>query len=127
MLSKVLKKVKSKFIVLAPMYLGTKKDIKRAFLKVIARNGEGIVVKDLDSGYKFNSKTPKWYKVKKEVEEDYVILGFTETNSKEYADKKWIGAIECGLYKSGKLEKVMQVGSMTNEIREYASKIKRRF
>jgi ATP-dependent DNA ligase len=99
--------------------------IKGEYNRVVKEGGEGIIVKSVRTVYIDNSKSKEWIKVKKEVDGDFVVMGFTKTSSKAYAAKGWIGAVEVGLYENGKLKKVMQVGSMSEEVRDYFSKTKR--
>ena len=58
---------------------------------------------------------------------DYVIMGFKETNSEEFAKKGWIGAILGGLFVGGELVEKVAVGSMTFETREALSKFPEKY
>ena len=90
----------------------------RAFYEeVVARGGEGIILKDNRSSY-----GEDWVKEKKEFTVDVVICGFTEAEveSKKKGDAEatstkyagQIGAVEFGAYVDGKLVKIGQASGM---------------
>lgn len=97
--------------------------IKKLYEKVVAEGGEGLIVKDIeDNEYRYGGKSPYWYKIKKHVTMDYVIMGFSNTNSADFMAKGWIGGIVGGLFVNKELVKKVIVGSMTFEWREELSK-----
>ena len=100
------------------------KKVASYFKKIVDAGGEGVIAKSLTEvePYKFGGKTKHWYKIKKSTTMDYVIMGYRETNSEEFAKKGWIGAIVCGLYEKGKLVEKVDVGSMDFYTRGLVSK-----
>lgn len=93
-------------------------EVKDMYERIVARGGEGLIVKDLnDEDYRFGGKSPLWYKIKKFVTFEYVIVGYTKTNSADFAQRGWIGGVVGGLYEDGKLLEKVTVGSMTFEWR----------
>jgi len=104
------------------------KKVKDWFDEIVKKGGEGLVVKDLaDKSYNFGGKSKLWYKIKKLVSMDYVIMGYEDSNSEKYGSKGWIKHIVCGLYENGKLVEKVRVGSMTDEIRKEISKNKDKY
>jgi ATP-dependent DNA ligase len=109
---------------------------KRIFYEgIVARGGEGVILKRKDHAY--GDKTG-WVKVKKQATADVVIMGFVpakEMSVKKGADKATItkyakagliGAIQCGQYDSGGglkvwLREVATVSGMTDDLRERLS------
>jgi bifunctional non-homologous end joining protein LigD len=87
---------------------------KELLSKVYNGNGEGIVLKHIESIYVEGKKHKSWYKVKKEIMVDAVIIGYEYGKGKYNKNK--IGAIIYGAYNNGKLEQWGTVGSMTKEI-----------
>lgn len=100
-------------------------DAQKMYDKIVDNGGEGIIVKNpMDMDYRFGKKSPLWYKVKKEVSMDYIIMGYSETESDDFRAKGWIGGLVCGLYEGEDLVKKVTVGSMDFEHREKFSKNK---
>lgn len=115
---------------------------KELFDSVLERNGEGLVLKNLKSAYKFK-RSPDWLKYKKVQTVDLVIMGVVNPD-KEYTGKfskeelkarnypYWVGdepvsrtyykgylaGIICGAYKDGKLKKVATVKGFGDDIQE---------
>lgn len=93
-------------------------DVRDLYEHIVARGGEGLVVKDLnDKQYRPGGKSPLWYKIKKQLTMDYVICGFSKTNSAAYAKKGFVGGVICGLYVNGNLVEKVTVGSMSDDQR----------
>ena len=89
---------------------------KRGLLEYAESNGlEGIMLKNVDALY-YPDKRPEntWYKVKKSMTYDVVVMGFTEGKGKY---KGLIGAVEFGLYKEGTLTYCGQCSGFTDEQR----------
>jgi len=89
---------------------------KRGLLaSVEASGGEGIMLKNVDSLY-YPDKRPEsvWYKVKKHIIYDVVVMGFTEGKGKY---EGLIGAIEFGLYKDGTLTYCGQCSGFSDALR----------
>lgn len=98
-------------------------EVEKLFKEVVKQGGEGLIIKDTkDENYRFGGKSPLWYKIKKFITFDYVIMGFSETESADFRDRGWIGGVIGGLYVDGELVKKITVGSMTFEWRERFSK-----
>lgn len=96
--------------------------------EVVAQGGEGLIVKDTrDRNYIFGGKSKLWYKIKKLVTMDYVIMGYSPTDSADFAARGWIGGIICGLYQEGELVEKVTLGSMTFQLREMFSKDKHKY
>lgn len=98
--------------------------VKNVYDEIIRGGGEGLIIKDIaDNMYRFGSKSPYWYKIKKHITLDYVITGYTKTQSAEYASKGWIGGVQGGLYVNGTLHNKIVVGSMDHNWRnEFSAK-----
>lgn len=97
-------------------------EVRELFDAIVAKGGEGVCVKDpTDRDYRFGAKSPFWFKVKKLKEMDYVVMGYKDTKSDEFANRGWIGAVILGLYVGGKLVDKVDVGGMTFQAREYIS------
>ena len=105
-------------ISLVPQY---KNSFVEHFNLIISEGGEGLVIKKIGKGtaYKAGTKTHEWSKIKKTLTMDYVIMGYDISSSKSYSGM--IKAIQLGIYKNGKLEKVGKVGSMKVKDREFFS------
>jgi bifunctional non-homologous end joining protein LigD len=94
------------------------KKVEKLYQGIISQGGEGLIIKDLeDLEYRPGFKSPYWYKIKKHVSMDYVINGYTETNSADFAEKGWIGGILGGLYVGTELVNKVTVGSMSHQWR----------
>ena len=91
---------------------------------VLDAGGEGLIAKEIEdqSPYIPGGKTKAWYKIKKAVTMDYVIMGYLKTESSDYASRGWIGSIVCGLYEDGVLTKKVDVGSMSFNVRDRISR-----
>jgi ATP-dependent DNA ligase len=95
------------------------KQVREMYDKIVKYGGEGVIVKDIkDEDYRFGGKSPRWYKIKKHVTMDYVIMGYTKTKSVSFAAKGWIGGIVGGLFVNGSLSEKVTVGSMDFSWRE---------
>lgn len=105
------------------------KKVSAQFKKIVDNGGEGVIAKSISESeaYKFGGKTKFWYKIKKNTTMDYVIMGYRDTNSAEFAKKGWIGAIVCGLYENGKLVEKVDVGSMDFYTRDLISRNKDKY
>ena len=97
---------------------------KKYYETIISNGGEGIVLKDLNATYGNG-----WFKVKKYVTYDVVILGYkapNKTSTKSdgtksvtaYYQKGLIGSIRFGLYKGGKLVELGTCSGMDLQTRE---------
>lgn len=102
---------------------------KRQLLDEIEKSGlEGIILKDSNSTYVQDKRSPNWIKVKKEQTYDVVITGFDEPKEEskkatgilsptKYKEKGWIGAVRYGCYRNGKLVEVGSVSGMDENVR----------
>jgi ATP-dependent DNA ligase len=92
------------------------------FNKLVSEGKEGLVIKDMnDTSYEFGGKSKLWYKIKKLVSNDYVIMGYDNSDSIKYSKLDWIKNIICGLYEGTELIEKVKVGSMTEEVRKEIS------
>jgi ATP-dependent DNA ligase len=103
------------------------------YYRILSNGGEGVVLKNLDSPYlQGERKKDIWLKMKKSRTYDVVITGFSQPEQysedvsgkqiiNKYYAKKWIGAIEFGVYKYGKLEFLGKTSGMDESLREKMS------
>lgn len=98
--------------------------------EIWARQGEGIILKRIDSAY---GNENAWVKVKREETYDVVITGFDppkdvstkvsgETSVTKYAAEGLIGAIRFGQYKDGKLVECGACSGFDDDVRRKISK-----
>lgn len=93
---------------------------------VYKKEGEGIVLKYINSSYYAGKKHKEWFKVKKEIKVDAVIMDY-ELGKGKY-NKELVGAIVYGAYnKDGILEKWGTVGSMTKDVIELLTNNKKKY
>jgi DNA ligase-1 len=52
------------------------------FGNVISKGGEGVILKDIDSGYFFGKRNDRMLKIKEEVTKDFVVIGIAEGEGK---------------------------------------------
>jgi bifunctional non-homologous end joining protein LigD len=84
-----------------------RKEFPKIYKSIVARKGEGVMLKRKTSEYVHDSRK-FWTKVKKEQTEDCVVVGITEGLGR----RKWtFGALVLGQYHNGKLVYVGNVGS----------------
>lgn len=97
-------------------FSGDKTAILKHFHKIIERGGEGIVLKNMYSLY-HPGKRPEnvWYKMKKTVTHDFVVMGFKPGEGKYLG---MIGSIMCGGWKGGELIHVCNASGMTDAERQ---------
>jgi bifunctional non-homologous end joining protein LigD len=104
-----------------------RRDEKFTFLNMVwEAGGEGVIFKHVDSLY---AEKNRWAKVKHELTEDVVIMGYEEPAAlsekvdglksiTKYKANGWIGAITCGQYDAtGELVEVASVSGMTDSMR----------
>lgn len=84
------------------------------YQEIMAKNGEGIVIKDMDSPY-----GKGWTKVKKVLEDSVIIVGFTSGKGK-YTNQ--IGAIRFGQYVDKELIEYGQCSGMDDATRDKLTK-----
>ena len=112
-------RIYSKDIIYLPYAYSTEE--KEALYKsVLAKGGEGIMLKRLDATYVLGGRPANnWYKAKKSMTIDAVILGFT-TGKGKYNTQ--IGAVKFGQYvdtpKGWILKELGQASGMTDTIRQ---------
>lgn len=106
----------SKHVDLSQVHTGTA--AKRALLDSVFKRGEeGIMLKRKDALYHADKRPEhNWYKVKKHITFDAVIMGF-EAGKGKYKDQ--IGSIVYGMYdkKGGKLEAIGTTSGITDDLR----------
>lgn len=157
-LESVIKRIQNPFIQLAPVYVDNtciyKKELDMNFVvtpyngytqlykEVQERGGEGIILKNIESQYKFK-RSKDWLKFKAVRTADLVIMGLVEPKkeytgkfsdkelkergwlywedgkpvSKTYA-KRWVAGLKLGAYKDGKLTYVTTVKGFSDEVQD---------
>ena len=104
----------SKYIHILP-WVTTKAEKHKLYESVLARGGEGIMLKRIDATYVRGGRPANnWYKVKKSSTFDCVVMGFTRGKGKYNST---IGAVVFGQYVDGKLTELGQASGMSDEIR----------
>lgn len=88
--------------------------IEGLYQEIMAKNGEGIVIKDIDSPY-----GKGWTKIKKVLEDSVIIVGFTSGKGK-YTNQ--IGAIRFGQYVDKELIEYGQCSGMDDATRDKLTK-----
>jgi ATP-dependent DNA ligase len=118
------------------VHLVEQRSNKQALLTEIAVRGlEGIILKNKNSTYVQDKRSPNWIKVKKEQTYDVVITGYDEPKAEskktsgilsetKYKAKGWIGAIRYGCYRNGELVEVGSVSGMDDDVRQMLSENK---
>ena len=157
-LQNVIKVLKNPFIQYAPVYVDNLCNYRtelnmdytvtpydgysHLYEEIQGRGGEGIILKDIESPYKFK-RSSDWLKFKAVRTADLVIMGFVEPKkeytgkfsveelkergwdywengepvSKTYA-KKWVAGLKLGAYKDGKLTYVTTVKGFSDGVQE---------
>jgi bifunctional non-homologous end joining protein LigD len=106
--------MQSKYIHFLP-WVATKAEKRKLYESVLARGGEGIMLKRLEAGYVQGGRPANnWLKAKKSSTFDCVVLGFTRGKGKYNTT---IGAVVFGQYVDGKLTELGQASGMSDEIR----------
>jgi len=108
----------SKYIIYLPYAFSTQEK-KNLYESVIAKNGEGIMLKRLSAEYVLGGRPANnWYKFKKSATFDCIVMGFTQGKGK-YNTR--IGAIIFGQYvntpQGWKLKPLGQASGMTDKQR----------
>lgn len=98
-------------------------EIKTLYEGIVKDGGEGIVLKDPSKPY-IKGKLPDWLKIKKEISKEFQIIGYENSTAKKYVSKDWIKAILLAEVGDQNRARVMQCGSMTEEMREAFSEDK---
>jgi bifunctional non-homologous end joining protein LigD len=94
-LESIRKKIASPYIIFLS-WANTSKDKHDLYQRIIQNNGEGVVLKNLYTKYIQGARpSDNWYKAKKSMTIDAVILGFT-TGKGKYNSQ--IGAVKFGQY-----------------------------
>jgi ATP-dependent DNA ligase len=114
-LESIRKKIISPYIVFLP-WANTAKDKHDLYQRIIKQNGEGVVLKNFYANYVQGARPSGcWYKAKKSMTIDAVILGFTQGQGK-YNTR--IGALIFGQYvttpKGWKLKELGKASGMTD-------------
>ncbi|MGA2624474.1 MAG: hypothetical protein ABSF91_11515 [Bacteroidota bacterium] len=119
MLEIIQKKLESPYIIILPYAFSTEEKWT-LYNRVLANNGEGIMLKNLYAPY-LQGGTPanNWYKKKKSATFDCVIIGFTKGAGKFNTQ---IGAVRFGQYINGELRELGQASGMTDAVRSDMSR-----
>ena len=103
--------------------------VNEKFKRIIAKGGEGVMLKNLDATYHPGKRPANvWFKIKKSETYDVVILGFDEGEGKY---KNMVGSISYGAYIKGQLMAIGNVsgfddalrGAMTRSPAEYIGNV----
>ncbi len=114
-LDEVEARVTSEFVSVLPIATGNNAK-RRLYKDVLAKGGEGIILKRLDAYYIPGARpSDNWYKAKRSATFDCVVIGFTRGDGKY---NKWIGAVRFGQYVDGQLVELGQASGMTDIIRK---------
>lgn len=100
---------------------------KSLYEKTVANGGEGVMLKDLNAPYGSG-----WYKVKKFITQDVIILGYTKAkktskkvdgtiSATAFSKDNLIGAIIFGMYVNGQLTELGRCSGMSATIRKELS------
>ena len=121
-LESIKKKIASPYIIFLP-WANTSKDKHDLYQQIIKRGGEGVVLKNLYATYIQGTRpSGNWYKAKKSMTIDAVILGFT-TGKGKYNTQ--IGAVKFGQYvttpKGWILKEIGQASGMSDAERQKIS------
>jgi ATP-dependent DNA ligase len=121
-LESIRKKIASPYIIFLP-WANTSKDKHDLYQKIIKQTAEGVVLKNLYSTYIQGARpSNNWYKAKKSMTIDAVILGFT-TGKGKYNTQ--IGAVKFGQYvntpKGWILKELGQASGMSDAERQEMS------
>lgn len=95
------------------------KRVSNNFKSLFDSEDEGIVLKKIKcrshSSYQISSYNPNWFKCKKELAIDLVIMGYTISKSDSF--QGLAQSVKCGVFKNGQLIHVCSVGSLDTEMR----------
>jgi ATP-dependent DNA ligase len=112
-------KMQSSHLVFLP-YAESKLEKRMLRRDVLARGGEGIMLKRLDALYVLGGRpSNNWYKAKKSASFDCVVLGFSKGQGKY---NNHIGAVVFGQYVKGSLIELGQASGMKDSEREDMSR-----
>ena len=106
--------LQSKYIHFLP-WVATRAEKRKLYESVLARGGEGIMLKRIDATYVRGGRPANnWYKAKKSSTFDCVVMGFTHGKGKYNST---IGAVVFGQYVNGNLTALGQASGMSDELR----------
>lgn len=89
--------------------------VAETFDKIVAAGGEGIMLKHKRSLYQPGKRPANtWYKVKKTMTSDLIVIGFTPGKGKY---EGMIGALMCGAYKADQIIHICNVSGFTDQVR----------
>jgi bifunctional non-homologous end joining protein LigD len=78
------------------------------FFEIAKKQGlEGIIAKNKNSSYEFDSRSKNWLKIKTTAQQEAIICGFTAPRH----GRQYFGALVLGVYENGKLVYAGQAGS----------------
>lgn len=118
------RQLQSKYIHFLP-WASTTSAKRDLYESVLARGGEGIMLKRLDAAYVQGGRPANnWWKAKKSSTFDCVVMGFTRGKGRY---NETIGAVVFGQYVGGKLTELGQASGMSDEIRKQMGRNPDRF
>jgi bifunctional non-homologous end joining protein LigD len=80
----------------------------KEFFEIAKKRGlEGIIAKNKNSSYEFDSRSKNWLKIKTTSQQEAIICGFTAPRH----GRQYFGALVLGVYENGKLVYAGQAGS----------------
>lgn len=89
------------------------------YARVMAEDGEGVVIKRLDSQYRttrLDGKTDQWLRCKKLLTDDYVLIGFTMTPGGKTSAPQKTGVWGLWDQSKSKFVKVLQSGTGNDQV-----------
>jgi ATP-dependent DNA ligase len=90
------------------------KNKKALYDKIVARGGEGVMLKNIHAPYSIGERSDAWLKVKKVLTVDAIIMKLVPGKGKYNKDE--IGSILFGAYKNGVLTKWGTCGGMNDQM-----------
>lgn len=105
-LVEVISRMGNEFVTAIPQFQG---DIHAYFNEIVARGGEGVIVKDLRQSYGNG-----WAKLKRSTDVSCVVSGYKDGNGK-YAGM--VGSLALSVYKDGKLVEIGFASGFDDELR----------
>jgi ATP-dependent DNA ligase len=115
-LVEVIKRMGNEFVTAIPQFTG---DIQAYFNEIVARGGEGVIVKDIRNGYGVG-----WCKMKKAYDISCIISGWKPGNGK-YASS--IGSIALSVLHDGKLVEIGFASGFDDSLRNEMAKDFKKF
>jgi ATP-dependent DNA ligase len=116
-----------------------KENKEEFYKKIVARQGEGLILKNINSPYVPGGRdSDKWIKAKKHRTYDVIVMGYedpeewsinvkNETVKNRNFARGWVANIVFGVYKEGKLTRIGSTSGMTEAVRKDVSDNKEKY